>query len=252
MLLSPNTVFCRWLLNSLRKEDQQRKKIAFSFCVRHNCCLCVKFGSQGIIFELRTCFSPQSRRSRLMWFSRSCTSESDGLPIEYCEPRIGRTEFQAVVTFLICGTIILLWWQFSCFAVSWGFWGGKENLWEIIASSPFLSPTTHFRVSSCMPFVHLLFTISPNGELARRLLSWLTDWQASWSRIGPAKLLDNCLDWLYDKLADHLLTSWVNRSLSWLPVWKTGSSLVDQQNDYTTVATDCLTNWLITCWPAEL
>ena len=122
MLLSPNPVFCRWLLNSLRKEDQQRKKIAFSFCVRHNCCLCVKFGSQGIIFELRTCFSPQSRRSHLMWFSRSCMSESDGLPIEYCKPRIGRTEFQAVVTFLICGTILLLWWQFSCFAVSWGFW----------------------------------------------------------------------------------------------------------------------------------
>ena len=107
MLLSPNPVFFWWLLNSLRKQDQQRKKIAFSFCVRHNCCLCVKFGSQGIIFELRTCFSPQSRRSHLMWFSRSCTSESDGLPIEYCKPRIGRTEFQAVVTFLICGTIIL-------------------------------------------------------------------------------------------------------------------------------------------------
>ena len=184
-----------------------------------------------------------------MWFSRSCTSESDGLPIEFCEPRIGRTEFQAVVTFLICGTIVVT--VFTLCSVL-RFLGWKGKFMRDHCKLSFLSPTAHFCVSSCMPVVHLLFTISPNGELARRLLSWLTDWQGSWSRIGPAKLLDNCLDWLYDKLADHLLTSWVNRSLSWLPVWKTGSSLVDQQNDYTTVATDCLTNWLITCWPAEL
>ena len=185
MLLSPNPVFCRWLLNSFRKEDQQRKKVAFSFCVRHNCCLCVKFGSQGIIFELRTCFSPQSRRSHLMWFSWSCTSETDGLPIEYCKPRIGRTEFQAVVTFLICGTIILLWWQFSCFAVSWGFWGGKENLWEIIASSPFSPPPPTF-ASPLACLLCIYFSQYPQME------SLLTGY---------------CLDWLIDKLADHVLTS---------------------------------------------
>ena len=206
-----------------------------------------------------------------MWFSWSCTSESDGLPIEYCEPRIGRTEFQAVVTFLICGTIVVT--VFTLCSVL-RFLGWKGKFMRDHCKLSFLSPTAHFCVSSCMPLMHLLFTISPNGELARRLLSWLTDWQAGWSRVDqlsykitastdcmtswlitcwPAKLLDNCLDWLYDKLADHLLTSWVNRSLqSWLPVWKTGSSLVDQQNDYTTVATDCLTNWLITCWPVEL
>ena len=181
MLLSPNPVFCRWLLNSFRKEDQQRKKVAFSFCVRHNCCLCVKFGSQGIIFELRTCFSPQSRRSHLMWLSRSCTSETDGLPIEYCKPRIGRTEFQAVVTFLICGTIIVVTVFTLCSVLRFLGWKGKFMRDHCKLS--FLSPTAHFRVSSCMPLMHLLFTISPNGELAHRLLSWLTDWQASWSRL---------------------------------------------------------------------
>ena len=184
MLLSPNTVFCRWLLNSLRKEDQQRKKIAFSFCVRHNCCLCVKFGSQGIIFELRTCFSPQSRRSRLMWFSRSCTSESDGLPIEYCKPRIAGSDWVSggchfsnlwhnniivVTVFMLCSVLGFLEW--------------KGKFMRDHCKLSFLSPTAHFCISSCMPLMHLLFTISSNGELARRLLSWLTVWQASWSRV---------------------------------------------------------------------
>ena len=41
------------------------------------------------------------------------------------------TAFKAVVTFLICGT----------FAESRGFRGGNENLWEIVASSPFLGPS---------------------------------------------------------------------------------------------------------------
>ena len=168
--------------HSEKKTSRGRKSLSPS--VRDNCCLCVKFGSQGIIFEPRTCFSPQSRRAHLMWFLRSCTSESDGLPIEYCKPRIGRTEFQAVVTFLICGAI-LLWWQFSCFAVSWGFWGGKENLWEIIVSSPFSPPLPTFASPlACLSCIY--FSQYPQME---------------------SLLAGYCLDWLINKLADHMLTS---------------------------------------------
>ena len=164
--------------HSEKKTSRGRKSLSPS--VRDKCCLCVKFGSQGIIFEPRTCFSPQSRRAHLMWFSRSCTSESGGLPIEYCEPRIGRTEFQAVVTFLICGTIVVT--VFTLCSVL-RFLGWKGKFMRDHCKLSFLSPIAHFCVSSCMPLMHLLFTISPNGELARRLLSWLTDWQASWSRV---------------------------------------------------------------------
>jgi len=166
--------------HSEKKTSRGRKSLSPS--VWDNCCLCVKFGSQGIIFELRTSFSPQSRRAHLMWFSRSCMSESDGLPIEYCEPRIGRTEFQAVVTFLICGTIMVT--VFTLCSVP-GFWGGKENLWEIIASSPFSPPPPTFASPlACLSCVY--FSQYPQME---------------------SLLAGYCLDWLIDKLADHLLTS---------------------------------------------
>ena len=53
---------------------------------------------RGIVLGPRTCFSPpQSRRGRLMWFSRSCTFESVGVPKEYCEPRKSWTEFVVLV-----------------------------------------------------------------------------------------------------------------------------------------------------------
>ena len=184
-----------------------------------------------------------------MWFLRSCTSESDGLPIEYCERRIGRTEFRAVVTFLIYGTVVVT--VFTLWSVL-GFLGWKGKFYE--RSLQALLSLPH------RPLSRLLLHAS-RASTFHNIPKWracsqatvLTDWLTSLLiTCWPAKLLDNCLDWLYDKLANHLSTSWVNRSLSWLTVWKTGSSLVDQQNDYTTVSTDCLTNWLITCWPAEL
>ena len=56
-----NPMFCRWLLNSLLEEDQQRMKIAFSLG-RDNCCLCVKFGSQGfIIIGTENLFQPSKQ-----------------------------------------------------------------------------------------------------------------------------------------------------------------------------------------------
>ena len=74
------------------KTGRGRKSLSPS--VRDNCRLCVKLVLRGIILEPRISFSPQSRRARLLWFSHSrFTCERVGLPIEYCKPRIGRTEF---------------------------------------------------------------------------------------------------------------------------------------------------------------
>ena len=80
----------RWT-HSEKKTGRGRKSLSPS--VRDNCRLCVKLVLRWIILEPRTCFSPQSRWARLMWFSQSCSCESVGLSIEYFEPRISRTEF---------------------------------------------------------------------------------------------------------------------------------------------------------------
>ena len=77
------------------KTGRGRKSLSPS--VRDNCRLCVKLVLRGIILEPRISFSPQNRRARLLWFSHSrFTCERVGLPIEYCKPRIGRTEFIAL------------------------------------------------------------------------------------------------------------------------------------------------------------
>ena len=74
---------------------------------------------------------------------------------------VAKATWQAVITFLICGTFAVT--VFTLCSVS-GFRGGNENLWDIIASSPSLP---------CPLLSRLLFTISPNGELARRLSIFL-------------------------------------------------------------------------------
>ena len=86
-----------------------------------------------------------------------------------------------VFNFLICGTIVVT--VFTLCSVR-GFLGWKGKFMRDHCKLSFLSPTAHFRVSSCLPLALLLFTISPNVELAHRLLFWLID-----------------------KLADHSLTS---------------------------------------------
>ena len=85
----------------------------------------------------------------------------------------------------------------------------------------------------------------PTNLLADLLTEWLTILLAEWQ--------NNCSDGLYDQLADHLLTGWVKGQLSWLNVWQAGWSLrpFDRLSDRTTVLTDCMTSWLITCWPAN-
>ena len=49
---------------------------------------------------------------------------------------------QRLTHFLFPGTVL-------DFAVSCGFWGGNENLWEIVASSPLLSDHSRSRPFSC-------------------------------------------------------------------------------------------------------
>ena len=97
MLFSPKPVLCRRSLNSLRKrrpaEEEDRFLLLWELTV-----VCVSnLVLRGIILEPRARFSSQNRRVRLMSFSQSCTCESVGLPIEYCEPRISRTEFVVLV-----------------------------------------------------------------------------------------------------------------------------------------------------------
>ena len=53
-------------------------------------------------------------------------------------PWLSKLTWQAVVTFLICGTFAVT--VFTLCGVP-GFPGGNENLWEIVASSPFLGPS---------------------------------------------------------------------------------------------------------------
>ena len=94
MLLLQKPMLCRRSLNSLWErrlaEEETRSLLLWEITV-----VCVSSLVLGRIrLETRTCsFSPQSRRALLMLFSQSCTCESVGLPIEYYEPRISRTEF---------------------------------------------------------------------------------------------------------------------------------------------------------------
>ena len=93
----PKPVLCRPSLNSLWKRRPAKEE---NHCLllwertREITIICVSnLVLRRIILDARTCFSPQSRRARLMQFSQSCMCECVGLPTEYCELRISQTEF---------------------------------------------------------------------------------------------------------------------------------------------------------------
>ena len=70
--------------HSEKKTSRGRKSLSSS--VRDNCCLCVKFGSQGIILELRTCFSAL-KADGLVWCD-SC--ETVRVKVMDCQKNIAR------------------------------------------------------------------------------------------------------------------------------------------------------------------
>ena len=94
---NPCCVGDRWTYSEKTEKKTSRGRNSLSPSLRDNCRLCVKFGSQGDHIGTENLFQKKSKRALLMWFSKSCTCESVGLPIEYCKPRIGRTEFVVLV-----------------------------------------------------------------------------------------------------------------------------------------------------------
>ena len=46
--------------------------------------------------------------------------------------------------------------SFKTLQVSCGFWGGNENLWEIVASSPLISNHSHSRLFSCAALAFMM------------------------------------------------------------------------------------------------
>ena len=74
-----------------KKTGRGRKSLSPS--VRENCCLCVKFGSQGTHNYWNRELVSALKANLFVW----CYSCKAGLPIVYCEPRISWTEFVVLV-----------------------------------------------------------------------------------------------------------------------------------------------------------
>ena len=122
MLLSPKPLVMSAIAELTPKKKIGRGRKLLSPSVRDNCHSCVKFGSLwqpptqtflggssrvpscsclrgrlsvwGIMLEPKTCFSRQSTQEFDVILTKC---EKVGLPVEYCEPWISRTEFVVLV-----------------------------------------------------------------------------------------------------------------------------------------------------------
>ena len=189
--------------HSEKKTSRGRKSLSPS--VRDKCCLCVKFGSQGIIIiRTENLFQPSKQ-----------TGSFDVILAKLYEwkwwiaNRILRAEDRS--DWVSGGCHFSNLWHncgdsfhaFQCPKVS----GVERKIYE--RSLQALLSLPHHPLSRLLLYASHASTFHniPKWRACSQA-TVLTDWLTSWLiTCWPAKLLDNCLDWLYDKLADHVLTS---------------------------------------------